>query len=327
MPAWLRFVDIGRIKAFVEFTIAKNERIGAQNLLIGSGLGGLKPNIVVMGFHDKNSIFDSEDPSADNSSEIKQRKISTSSWNKTQNLNSTSTSAMNSPALSPWFRPSKYGPQDSTQLMQEIALDPLCAELPKNSDIESGITAENYVGIIEDCLALNKAVAICKNFERMDVTGGGNFVQEDVARKSVFKRLKEEYKRYFQQRDFCNYFFRLSSFNPADEQESLLLDSSVDEFRLPYSAFPVSSQKYIDLWPIQSGESFSHDNTAIYSFETYTLILQLGCILTMGEFWKENFKLRVIVFVENKLDGDSERERVELLLKGLLFLKAIAYFS
>ncbi|KAF8989664.1 hypothetical protein BGZ52_000527, partial [Haplosporangium bisporale] len=46
---WLKFVDVLQIKAFVNLSVADSIRIGARNLLIGTGLGGMRPNIVVMG--------------------------------------------------------------------------------------------------------------------------------------------------------------------------------------------------------------------------------------------------------------------------------------
>ncbi|KAL1918127.1 uncharacterized protein VTP21DRAFT_3393 [Calcarisporiella thermophila] len=48
--AWLRFVDVTKIKAFVQLNIAANEREGARNLVLDSGLGGMRPNVVVLGF-------------------------------------------------------------------------------------------------------------------------------------------------------------------------------------------------------------------------------------------------------------------------------------
>ena len=61
MPSWLRFIDLSRVKAFVQFTIASNERAGFQNLILGSGLGGMRPNMVVLGsFIPRSSLFSPE---------------------------------------------------------------------------------------------------------------------------------------------------------------------------------------------------------------------------------------------------------------------------
>ncbi|XP_015753695.1 PREDICTED: solute carrier family 12 member 9-like [Acropora digitifera] len=52
LATWLNFVDCTGIKAFVELTVTKTIRAGAQNLLMASGLGGMKPNTLVLGFYD-----------------------------------------------------------------------------------------------------------------------------------------------------------------------------------------------------------------------------------------------------------------------------------
>ncbi|KAJ1820082.1 hypothetical protein LPJ75_001029, partial [Coemansia sp. RSA 2598] len=48
--AWLRLVDVLNVKAFVNLAIDENDDSGARSLVFGAGLGGMRPNIVVMGF-------------------------------------------------------------------------------------------------------------------------------------------------------------------------------------------------------------------------------------------------------------------------------------
>lgn len=53
------------------------------------------------------------------------------------------------------------------------------------------------------------------------------------------------------------------------------------------------------------------------NFDTYTLILQLGCILNTVPSWKRAYRLRVAVFVEYESDVEEERGRVKALLYNL----------
>ncbi|KAL5050403.1 hypothetical protein BDW71DRAFT_173796 [Aspergillus fruticulosus] len=82
------------------------------------------------------------------------------------------------------------------------------------------------------------------------------------------------------------------------------------------------SKQYIDLWPIQmsaeiNANSETKRNILTTNFDTYTLILQLGCILHTVPSWKKAYKLRVAVFVEYEIDVEDERKRVETLLEKL----------
>ncbi|KAL3992337.1 hypothetical protein ACER0C_011962 [Sarotherodon galilaeus] len=73
--SWLSLVDHLNIKAFVNLTLADSVRHGIQHLLFISGLGGMRPNTLVLGFYDdclpKDKLIDpsmssaqSTDPSA-----------------------------------------------------------------------------------------------------------------------------------------------------------------------------------------------------------------------------------------------------------------------
>eukprot|EP00753_Platysulcus_tardus_P006990 PLAT14754.2.p1 GENE.PLAT14754.2~~PLAT14754.2.p1 ORF type:complete len:912 (+),score=500.85 PLAT14754.2:57-2792(+) len=50
--AWLDFIDAFKLKAFAEVSIAPTARLGAQTLMLMCGLGGLKPNTVVVPFYE-----------------------------------------------------------------------------------------------------------------------------------------------------------------------------------------------------------------------------------------------------------------------------------
>jgi len=58
-------------------------------------------------------------------------------------------------------------------------------------------------------------------------------------------------------------------------------------------------------------------NLTTTNFDTYTLILQLGCILNTVRTWKKAYNLRIIVFVEYETDVAEESDRVKKLLENL----------
>ncbi|XP_075058456.1 solute carrier family 12 member 9-like [Mixophyes fleayi] len=53
--SWLELVDKLNIKAFVNLTLSDSVRYGAQQLLFISGLGGMRPNTVILGFYTRSS--------------------------------------------------------------------------------------------------------------------------------------------------------------------------------------------------------------------------------------------------------------------------------
>ena len=54
--SWTRYIDFSRIKAFVNITISPMIEWGARNLVLSAGLGGMRPNVVVMGFYNLSEL-------------------------------------------------------------------------------------------------------------------------------------------------------------------------------------------------------------------------------------------------------------------------------
>lgn len=212
--AWLTLVDVSGVKSFVDVVIARDEREGARNLILTSGLGGMRPNIIVLGFP-----AELQRPSG--------------------------------AARGPVGRP------------RSIALQ--VSSLPTDSARrESPIRSQTYVGILEDTLALNRALAIAFGFDAMSLPG----------------------------------------------------PSSVAHYARPQAA------QYIDLWPVQiasPGQSEAH------IWDTYTMVLQLGTILSFTGTWKAHH-LRVNVFVEHAEETDAERTRVRTLLDNLRIPASLRVF-
>ncbi|KAF8538088.1 amino acid permease-domain-containing protein [Trichophaea hybrida] len=180
--AWMKYIDFSKIKAFPQVAIAPTFEWGARNVVLSAGLGGMRPNIAVIGFFNMDEYRDSK-PLID----------------------------LNIPSLSSTGTPS----------VRKIRHD-LQDQLPTdNMRSESAVGPMSYVNILEDlllCLQMN------------DDTNG---------------------------------------------------------------------------------------NVVTTNFDTYTLILQLGCILNTVRTWKEAYILRVAVFVEYEEDVKEECDRVKKLLENL----------
>ncbi|RAL05879.1 putative cation chloride cotransporter [Aspergillus ibericus CBS 121593] len=210
--AWTKFVESSRVKAFVNITVSPTVEWGVRNVTLSAGLGGMRPNIVIIDQFRKGKSL-AERPQLSMRRESTARRVSRDLV----------------PAIS----------EDGSQ------------ELP--------MTSRTYVTILEDLLfKLRMNVAVAKGFEDLELPG------------------------------------------PHGQHR----------------------KKYIDLWPIQmsaelGADSESKKNVLTTNFDTYTLILQLGCILNTVPSWKKTYKLRVAVFVEYETDVEDERGRVEALLEKL----------
>ncbi|KNG49045.1 cation chloride cotransporter [Stemphylium lycopersici] len=252
--SWTKYIDFSRIKAFVNIAISPTVEWGARNLVLGAGLGGMRPNIVVMGFY--------------NLPELRQAQPSV---------------GIPSPQPS---RPSSKAANHpvSRKAIQSAArrrvTDNTHSALPTDAmKPENAISIRSYVTVIEDLiLRLQANVAIGKGFHDLEVPPA-----KPTAKQKAFNMMG-------------------------------LGDIEIDD----------PSKKYIDLWPIQmsaevatTGDEPVRKNVLTTNFDTYTLILQLGCILHTVPSWKRIYKLRVCVFVEYETDVEEERGRVTTLLRNL----------
>ncbi|KAF2474876.1 solute carrier family 12 protein [Lindgomyces ingoldianus] len=252
--SWAKYIDFSRIKAFVNIAISPAVEWGARNIVLGAGLGGMRPNIVVMGFYNLGELRLMK-PLIDIPSPQPSRP---------------SSGAGNHPIT----------PKAVHAAAKRRQTDKLQGILPTDAmRPENAIGIRNYVTILEDLvLRLQINVALAKGFQELDLP-----VSKPTRKERILNliRLREI----------------------SDEEPS---------------------KKYIDLWPIQmsaeiatAGENPTSKNVLTTNFDTYTLILQLGCILNTVPSWRRTYKLRVAVFVEYESDVEEERGRVTTLLRNL----------
>lgn len=130
VTTWLNFVDCSEIKAFVELTVSSTIRAGAQNLLMTSGLGGMKPNTLILGFFDH---------------ELPVECFSRGIYRKNR---------------FPWMRGQR---KDEIYRSVQLQLPPL-----RTHPGHQTMTLKDYVGIIKDAVLLGKNVCIARNFAQLD---------------------------------------------------------------------------------------------------------------------------------------------------------------
>ncbi|KAH0556734.1 hypothetical protein GP486_005478 [Trichoglossum hirsutum] len=240
--AWAKYIDFSKVKAFVNIAISPTVEWGARNLVLSAGLGGMRPNIAIVGSYNLDE-FRRNQPLVDVPPPPR--------WTATS-------IGDGSPGRRP--KPTRKWSKD----------DKLKGVLPTDTCRTEGATsAKSYVTILEDLLLrLQINVAVAKGFH---------------------------------------------------------------ELELPNEREGDNAKKYIDLWPIQMSAEIITDgdhnaNVLTTNFDTYTLILQLGCILSTVPSWKKNYRVRVAVFVEYEADVEEERGRVKSLLDNLRIEAEILVF-
>ncbi|KAI5305223.1 Mevalonate kinase [Ascosphaera pollenicola] len=207
--AWSKFIGFSRVKAFMNISVAPNAEWGVRSVILNSGLGGMRPNIVVI-------------PHIDD--------------------------------------------------------EPLSPDLQENQNNET-------------------------------ITGNGEGVDTNNARTAHEKAVRS-YLTILE-----DLLFKL--------RINVAVARGFEKLELPAGKHGLNTKKYIDLWPIQMSAEITADGTEnkqnilTTNFDTYTLILQLGCILHTVPSWKLSYKLRINVFVEYESDVDEEYGRVKTLLDKL----------
>lgn len=242
--AWTKFIDVSKIKAFINLAISPGVEWGTRNIVLSAGLGGMRPNIVIMGAFNLRD-FRASRPLID---------VPSTQGGGTKYAH----------------EPSQQPAQNSLdQKDEELEGGKIRALLPTDDcRTEGAVGPQSYVTILEDLLLrLQINVAIARGFKNLEV--------------------------------------------PHVDVEN--------------------SKKYIDLWPIQmaaeiTAEGTQNHNILTSNFDTYTLILQLGCILNTVPAWKKTFTLRVAVFVEYESDVEEERGRVKALLYNLRIRAEVLVF-
>jgi solute carrier family 12 (potassium/chloride transporters), member 9 len=53
---WSKLIDFSKIKAFVQIAISPGVEWGVRNIILGAGLGGMRPNIAVLGFYNMDDL-------------------------------------------------------------------------------------------------------------------------------------------------------------------------------------------------------------------------------------------------------------------------------
>ncbi|XP_078616081.1 solute carrier family 12 member 9-like isoform X2 [Branchiostoma floridae x Branchiostoma japonicum] len=129
---WMNLVDNLKVKAFVELTLCPTVQLGVENLMRISGLGGMKPNTVMMGFYD-NCAQEDTFLSMDVFKEPKEKRVQ--------------------------FADEEYGKMGE-------AFPPL-----RKLGDEKVLNLSEYVAIISDAIKLTKNVCLLRYFRQMDRAG------------------------------------------------------------------------------------------------------------------------------------------------------------
>jgi potassium/chloride transporter 9 len=153
---------------------------------------------------------------------------------------------------------------------------------------ERAIDAQSYVTVLEDLIRGIKAnVAVAKGFEKFKIP------EPPVG-------LRD----------------RLRSWSSFKESQPLGAET-----------------RYIDLWPVQMSafafiDTEDHEQKRVLTsnFDTYTLILQLGAVLSTADGYQQKMKLRVSAFVEYENEVEQEKQRVESLLVSLRIVAEVRVF-
>ncbi|KAF2454910.1 amino acid permease-domain-containing protein [Lineolata rhizophorae] len=313
---WTKYIDFSKIKGFVNIVISPGVEWGARNIVLTAGLGGMRPNIVVLGFYNLPELRSAR-PSLLPRTRGSAPPSTLSSPVAAQHPQLKSQHSLEASVTSLEGADQKEAPSGSKPSRRRGREDAkLKGQLPTDANkAESSVSVQSYMTVLEDLLLrLQVNVAIAKGFQDLEMP---------APKPKTRDNLRTLLRRYLS----------LGRSKSNDEEE----EEEADEEDVP----PHQQKKYIDLWPIQMAAEIAperasptvgasagthHRNVLTTNFDTYTLILQLGCILTTVPSWKRTYSLRVAVFVEYEADVAEERGRVASLLTNLRIQAEVLVF-
>lgn len=141
----MKYIDFSKIKGFVQIAMAPTFEWGARNIVLSAGLGGMRPNIAVLGFYNI--------PEYRNSQPL----IDIPSMPPSQG-------GSRAGSLKPSRTPSRGDGKGSIRL-------PDAGELPTDEcRPEKAVGPQSYVNILEDLLlSLQINVAVAKGFSELEL--------------------------------------------------------------------------------------------------------------------------------------------------------------
>lgn len=136
--AWMKYIDFSKIKGFVQISVAPTVEWGARNIVLSAGLGGMRPNIAVLGFYNMEE------------------------YRKTQHFGK------------PTKAGSTKGGSKAGSRAGSIKMQPK-GQLPTdNCRPEKAVGPQSYVNVLEDLLlSLQINVAVAKGFSCLELPAKG----------------------------------------------------------------------------------------------------------------------------------------------------------
>ncbi|CAF1237766.1 unnamed protein product [Rotaria sordida] len=163
-PYWVSLIDNMKIKAFVDMTLAPTIRDGVLQLMRLSGLGGLRPNTVILGFYDSAAPED----------KLRNRSFFKKRWLKS----TTPANAMAAPVFhqQPIIQSGTMEGASTITLHSFNSLTTIngndmypifnFGELRQENE-DKELDVYSYVQIIKDALYLNKSICLARNFHQL----------------------------------------------------------------------------------------------------------------------------------------------------------------
>jgi solute carrier family 12 (potassium/chloride transporters), member 9 len=144
LPAWMNLVDNLKVKAFIELTLSSSLKEGIHNLIRISGLGGMKPNTVMMGFYDNS---------------VPEDLLKNKQFNKRKRMVNYGLNTASATSNGYSFNPNSMFNVQFEEL-RGMSRDPL--------DNQSRLDLDSYVDTVRDILKMKKNLCICRRFNQLN---------------------------------------------------------------------------------------------------------------------------------------------------------------
>jgi potassium/chloride transporter 9 len=274
--SWNKYIDFSKIKAFTSITVSPKIEWGFRNLVLTSGLGGMRPNIVMLGFYNLHDL------------------------RKKKPLVDVPTPQQPRFLLS---RPDPHVGESSRTISKIKPFGTLPTDLNR---AEGAISAQGYVTVLEDLIrGIKVNVAIAKGFENFKIPDSPKGVKDQ------FKAWFDKRQNWTETKYIDLWPVQMSAFAMIDTEEheqKKVLTTNFDTYTmiLQLGAVLMTAESYENSMNLRVSVFVEYENEVEQERQRVkSLLNSIRINAEVRVFWLASGDLKTYEVIVNGVKGDA----------------------